>query len=290
MLKTGMAVNKNFEVYKHILQMIRITSVSFVVFAFFFISIPFLLRSDLIIFKESLLKLALFISPLFFLLSMALDRTFVLLKKCKITLTESSIVFTGFFEKRTIVLAEVESFKYVKRVFGSNQLLLKTSRNTVKIPIYFFGLSEFIRLTRKQFNNLSKSSVYDSKNLVDFELKSRYTDQVSSLMEMSVPSLLTAFLIIFSLNILVILYFWEIPVIFAILWIIQSMLYPGASYLVSYSIVTGLIKKSIKDNPQNPKSPDIRGPFIYSGIFFGLLFLISGIMLRYAVYTHWTKF
>ena len=41
-------LNKKFEVYKYILQMLRICSIVFVIIAFFIISIPFLLKGDLV--------------------------------------------------------------------------------------------------------------------------------------------------------------------------------------------------------------------------------------------------
>lgn len=270
--------------------MLRLLSLFFVSSAFLFISIPFFLRGDFYVFRGPLLKLGLIISPLFFLTSIALDRITFLLRKYSITITESTIIYEGFFNRKSFQFNEIEKFQYIKYFPFGVRGRLATNRDEILIPLFIEELPLLIKNIRKSLNLLSKSDAYKNGNIVDFDIKARYNELVSDLMFNSVPYLATSFLIVLAIDVVAAFHFWEIPLIFVILWIIQSIFYPSAAYLLSFSIISEKIKNEIKKNPECKELKDISGVFIYSGIFFTILYLLSGIALRYIVQTQWVRF
>lgn len=269
--------------------MLSVISTIFICSAFLFISIPFLLRGDYLILKQGLMKFSLTVSPALFIISIVLDRLSTVLKKSGITITEGSIIYEGLFSKKMIHFTDIKRFKFTKQFPFRYKGVVITDNDEMSIPLFIDGLPELIKNIRKGLNLLSKSDCYKNGNIADFDLKARYNDMNSSIMFKCVPYVITAFLIIFAIDVVVVFHFWEIPLIFSVLWIIQSMLYPGAAFIFSYSLISDKIKDQIKNNPESNRLPETSTTFIYSGILFTILYLASGILLRYFVETHWTR-
>lgn len=282
-------MNKKYGIQKHVFQMIRLFSLFAVTGAFFFISIPFLLKGDYSVLRAPLLKIGLLVSPLLFLISMALDRLSVLLKKCGITVTDSTIIYEGLISRKTFHFNDVTRFQFIRKFPFSTRGRLATNEDEIYIPFYVEDLPELIKSIRKSLNLLSKSDVYKNGNIADFDLRARYNGLVSEMMFKSVPFLITSFLVVISIDVVVLFHFWEIPLIFGLLWIIQSIFYPSAAYLLSFTIISEKIKSSIKNDPESKMLPEMSTVFIYSGIIFTILYLTSGTILRYFVETHWTR-
>lgn len=235
------------------------------------------------------MKFGLVVSPALFILSIIIDRLSAILKKSGITITESSLIYEGIVNKKMIHLPDIKRFKFVRQFPFSYKGVIISDNEVISIPLFIEGLPSLIKRLRKELNLLSKSDCYKNGNIADFDLRARYTDMNSSIMFKCVPYVITSFLVILAIDVIAVFHFWEIPLIFAILWIIQSMLYPGAAFLFSYSIISDKIKTQIKNNPESTSIPDISTVFIYSGLLFATLYLVSGILLRYFIETHWTR-
>lgn len=283
-------LNKKFEIQKHIFQMLRLLSTIAITIAFGLIAFPFLLKGDYSLLRAPVLKFSLVASPLFFLLSILFDRISALLRKTNITVTDSTITYEGFGKRKCIHFVNVERFKFVKTFPFGVRGYLTDGKVKIDLPLYFDELSELIKFIRKSLNVLSKSDAYKNGNIVDFDLRARYNDLISDLMYLSVPYLLTTFTMVLALDIIMLLHFWDIPLIFGLLWIVQSLFFPGAAYLISFINISGNIKNSIRENPELKTLPHYSSVFIYSGIIFTILYLISGIALKYLIVTQWFRF
>ncbi len=243
-------------------------------------SIPSLVEGTLELYRPQLIRFALFMS-ITLLIFLYLTRTvFINLSNTLYILSEDNLIKRNPYKVTTILLSEVTEFRFINLPFGFGYGYLKTPGEKIRLSFLMHNLIECIQSLEKYLHTHDMESVFKKEEISAFKHQALIADfhlRETFLIIKPLTYIICGFLI---LGVVTTFWFWQIPLLFALVWIILSVTFPCIGFLCAYIIITRAVSKQLSSHGSIAQTFETAKVYSATGLFTFSLYLLTGIIYK----------
>ncbi len=242
--------------------------------------IPSLLHGPFLIYRSQLLRFSIYMSLTSMLLLYIIRSIFINLKSTVFILTNDKILKKSMYKTSSIPYSEITSLRFIHFPFGFGFGVIKTPSKTLHLTFLIDNLADLLQTLQGYLNKENEKPIFNADEIEyfkhqalisSFHMRQTY-DVFRSLIYMISSSLLLGMATTF--------WFWNLPLLFALIWIILSALFPCFGFLGAYIIISKEISKLIKIDPESAQSFNTSQIYHTSTLITACAYFIGGIIYK----------
>ena len=240
--------------------------------------IPYLFQEPLSIYRNELLRFALYMSLTIIVGVYFLNILFFEMANTAYILSADRIIKKSPIKTKILLFSEIISFRYIRFPFGLG--IIRTPTDKIYLPLFVENLFELIRSVEETLKKEGKQSTFNENEISRFNLKARISDFN---LRQTYTVLTPLFYIIFSflfLSSITTFFIWRLPFLLSIFWIIFSLFFPCIGYLSATLIITQKISAQLKQSIDIQPVCDTLRVYSITALVTGILYLICGIVCK----------
>ncbi len=242
--------------------------------------IPNLLQGPFLIFQAQLIRFAFYMS-LTLLLILYLTRTvFITIRDTLYILSEDKLIKRNPFKMHVIPLSEVTAFRFIQIPLGFGFGYIKTSSKKLRLTFLIDNLVELIQLLEVYLSKENGQSIFKSSEIEAFKHQARIADfhlRETFTIIKPLTYLIFGFLILGTVTTF---WFWRLPLLFAIAWIIFSVTVPCIGFLVAYTVITKAISRQLTQSGSIAPEFDTSRIYSFTALITACTYLLIGIIFK----------
>jgi hypothetical protein len=231
-------------------------------------------------YRTQLLRFSFYLTGTFVLMVYVIRTMFSSLQRNLYLLDEKSLIKKTPYRVEEILFSEVSAFRFTALPLGFGYGRFFAGKKKIVLPLCIRNLADCIDTILLRLNDAGKQTRYDQGEIGRF----REHALIAGFHLTETGIILRPFLYIFLgfclAGTVSSIWFWNIPVVFALIWILVSAVFPCIGFLIAYSQISARLRRCIRHNRFD--DPGFATASIYKAttLFTLALYLISGIFFR----------
>lgn len=242
--------------------------------------IPGFLHGPFLIYRAQLLRFSIYMSLTLLLLLYIIRSIFLNLKETIFILTGDRIIKKSTYKTSSIPYSEISAFRFLHFPFGFGFGVIKTPSKTIRLTFLIDNLADLLHTLQEYLNSESNEPLFNADEIENFKHQALIADFHMRQTYLIFRSL---FYIIFSsllLGMATTFWFWNLPLLFALIWIILSALFPCIGFLGAYIIITKKISVLIKHDAESAQAFNTSRIYHFSILITACAYLLCGIIYK----------
>lgn len=248
---------------------------------------PFYLQVPYNLYRSNFIRFALFLSITMVVILLLSRTVFHILKNTAYIVTDTHLIKKTPLGTLTILLSAVTSFRYHHYPLGFGYASITVPGKTLRFTYLIENLAEMAFTLKHTLDQMDKSSVYNEKEIDTFQHQAHIgAFMLEQTFQVFYP-LIYSVAGIASLGLITAFILWQLPLLFALVWMILSGLFPCVGFLVAYVLITRSYSRHLLQGINNAMHDRISRIYALTIIGTLCIYLLSGIVYKNIWHNFW---